>query len=673
MEDNSQEEITIGAVESSLGISRLSICKSGEVTVTSPASPLKSTQPTQNNLISLKNNNNNNNMSMSSMNMSMSSNIIPLEKTDSVLMKEQKEEEKMLMNPTPGMDQNGVEMDLSALRGIQPPPTTTTANANNNTPGVNAKSGDGNGNGNGNGNAGGQNENSNGKNSGVLNNSLGKKSSSKHNNMNNASMKTNIGDESDNPDLEALSELVPGLKTGKVGKSAVVVSSDTTTTTPADAATAAAAANVGNHANSTTVMGQNNHSHAIPHLDSMVAQQGVPSEFDDATSKINKMNTVEEETTGTKGNHNDSNDDDDISSSTTTSDGNNTNELIQTYTSKPAIKGLGVESESSDDSKSTAAKTHSSGAPKKVDTSPNEQLTSSNTNTNNNNNNHKTNTTATNNKNLEHPYAQHNTDQTTPTRPHDESIYGCTPNRQEMHHSSSVASISTATQTQTQSHEMRMPMYLPNFRPATGCTNASDFIVRCFAARLRSGITVVKHGRSRWCKSRLRILHVHSDGRSLSWKPAQGEPSSSKRPPKLDLSTCLEVRHAWSPDPLNPMFTGTPILRSKCEASNAFKSFALIFPRRTVDITAVTADQCKVLMEGFSALCFRLQVANMAGRGNRPNHSSMMNDDSGNGGKGGNGGGAGGAAGGGAGSGKEEKGTATSTSISGSMNLSKRI
>ena len=54
------------------------------------------------------------------------------------------------------------------------------------------------------------------------------------------------------------------------------------------------------------------------------------------------------------------------------------------------------------------------------------------------------------------------------------------------------------------------------------------------------------------------------------------------------------------------MFTGTPILHQKCEAANAHKSFALVFPRRTVDITAVTADQCKVLMEGFSALCFRL-------------------------------------------------------------------
>ena len=99
------------------------------------------------------------------------------------------------------------------------------------------------------------------------------------------------------------------------------------------------------------------------------------------------------------------------------------------------------------------------------------------------------------------------------------------------------------------------------------------------------------------------------------WKPAQGEPTSSKRPPKLDLTTCLEVRHAWSPDPQNPMYTGTPILRQKCEAANAHKSFALIFPKRTVDITSVTADQCKVLMEGFSALCFRLQVANLAGRG----------------------------------------------------------
>mmetsp|Transcript_8240 Transcript_8240/g.12312 ORF Transcript_8240/g.12312 Transcript_8240/m.12312 type:complete len:559 (-) Transcript_8240:362-2038(-) len=191
------------------------------------------------------------------------------------------------------------------------------------------------------------------------------------------------------------------------------------------------------------------------------------------------------------------------------------------------------------------------------------------------------------------------------------------------HTTPSSASLSTATQT----HEVRMPMYLPTFKPATNCSNASDFIVRCFVARLRSGITVVKHGRSRWCKSRLRILHVHADGRSLSWKPAMGEPSSSKRPPKLDLSICMEVRHAWSPDPLNPMFTGTPILRQKCEAANAHKSFALIFPKRTVDITAVTADQCKVLMEGFSALCFRLHVANLAGRGKKGGEKEGVRGD----------------------------------------------
>lgn len=193
----------------------------------------------------------------------------------------------------------------------------------------------------------------------------------------------------------------------------------------------------------------------------------------------------------------------------------------------------------------------------------------------------------------------------------------------------SATSVSSAT---VSTHEVRLPMYLPTFKPATGCTNASDFVVRCFVARLRSGITVVKHGRSRWCKSRLRVLHVHEDGRSLSWKPAQGEPTSSKRPPKLDLSTCMEVRHAWSPDPLYQMYTGTPILRAKCEAANAHKSFALIFPKRTVDITGVTADQCKVLMEGFSALCFRLQVANLAGKNKKTNkddgESNGKNDNS---------------------------------------------
>ena len=117
----------------------------------------------------------------------------------------------------------------------------------------------------------------------------------------------------------------------------------------------------------------------------------------------------------------------------------------------------------------------------------------------------------------------------------------------------------------------RMKLSLPSFKPATGCSNASDFIVRCFVARLRSGVTVVKHGRSRWCKSRLRILHVHPDGSSLSWKPAIGEPTSSKRPPKLDLASCLEVRHAWSSDPVHPNYTGTLILRSKCETVNAHK------------------------------------------------------------------------------------------------------
>ena len=156
--------------------------------------------------------------------------------------------------------------------------------------------------------------------------------------------------------------------------------------------------------------------------------------------------------------------------------------------------------------------------------------------------------------------------------------------------------VSRDTATTPQMQDLCMPMHLPTFKPAEGCNNSSDFIVRCFIARLRSGITVVKHGRSKWGKSRLRVLHLHHDGLSLTWKPAQSEPSSGKRPPRLDLASCQEVRHAWTRDP-GTMLAGTPILRQKCEAVNAHKSFALIFPGRTVDVTAITADQCKVLMD----------------------------------------------------------------------------
>jgi hypothetical protein len=179
-----------------------------------------------------------------------------------------------------------------------------------------------------------------------------------------------------------------------------------------------------------------------------------------------------------------------------------------------------------------------------------------------------------------------------------------------------------STSAATWTRDIRVPMCLPTFKPATGCIDASDFLVRCFVARLRAGVTVVKHGRSRWSRSRRRVIYLHPDGRSLTWRPAEGEPASSSRPSKLDLGTCVEVRHAWSPDPQSPLYTGTPVLRRKCEAVNAHKSFSLIFRSRTLDMTALTADQCRVLMEGFSVLCFRLQVAATAGRSPRRKESA---------------------------------------------------
>jgi hypothetical protein len=505
------------------------------------------------------------------------------------VMEEQAMEEKILVQ------ENVVNVDLSSIRGIQPPPENELQDEQ-----------EGRGGGGGGGSI------------------RGIKSPQKH-----------IPEE----DLEALSELVPGLKMGQVGALAVQGQFN-------------GHGNMDPNAVSPPHHHKDREEHSpdfkkIPHLDSMMVNQGLDEEYANDDQEQESLRLLKSLAEGDKEEDDDGGSDDDHDSSSESSEGKTVNDLIESYQKTDINKKVVQGALSSSSSSSSAGQTHASATdhrdaipevPMSQNGSQNGKAKHSTTSSskNNNNNSNGTGVKSIPNKNSKsnsnhnniskanpNPYhnAFHDEEDKerlpgTPPRDsnniHDDSYYGTTPSphRGEFYPQSSAQSLSTATQ----SHEVRMPMYLPNFRPATGCTNASDFIVRCFVARLRAGITVVKHGRSRWCKSRLRVLHVHSDGRSLSWRPAQGEPASNKRPPKLDLSTCLEVRHAWSPDPLNPMFTGTPILRSKCEASNAFKSFALIFPRRTVDITAVTADQCKVLMEGFSALCFRLQVANMAGR-----------------------------------------------------------
>jgi hypothetical protein len=154
---------------------------------------------------------------------------------------------------------------------------------------------------------------------------------------------------------------------------------------------------------------------------------------------------------------------------------------------------------------------------------------------------------------------------------------------------------------------------LPKFTPAVGCTNASDFLVRCFAARLRAGITVIKHNRSRWSKSQLRTLFLLPDGKTLSWRNAEGDnlKGGKAKRPKLDLIRCVEVRHAWSRDPSTKKQTGTAVMRKRCKDGLASRSYALIFNKRTLDMTALTTDQCKLLMEGFTALCFRLHLDRM--------------------------------------------------------------
>ena len=173
---------------------------------------------------------------------------------------------------------------------------------------------------------------------------------------------------------------------------------------------------------------------------------------------------------------------------------------------------------------------------------------------------------------------------------------------------------------------------LPKFKPAEHCHDASDFVVRAFAARLRKGTTVIKHNRSRWSKSQPRDIFLLPDGKTLSWKPIDGEANEKGKRPRLDLSKCIEVRHASTRDPDTKKQLGTSILRKRCKEGTATKSFSLIFPKRTLDLTCLSSDSCKMLLEGFSAICFRLQREKLIdavepGRDHSSNVSSCLDDD----------------------------------------------
>lgn len=171
---------------------------------------------------------------------------------------------------------------------------------------------------------------------------------------------------------------------------------------------------------------------------------------------------------------------------------------------------------------------------------------------------------------------------------------------------------------------------VPNFKPADGCHNASDFVVRCFTARLRtSGFAVIKHNRSRWSKAKNRVIYLLPDGKTLSWRVVEEEKDKAgdAKMPKIVLSSCIEVRHALSPDPSRKNKKGTSVLRSRCKNELAGRSFSLIFGKRSLDFTAFSNDQCKILIEGFSALCFRLQLQGLEEKDDHSSRVPISEDD----------------------------------------------
>eukprot|EP00554_Chaetoceros_debilis_P005548 CAMPEP_0194073952 /NCGR_PEP_ID=MMETSP0149-20130528/1167_1 /TAXON_ID=122233 /ORGANISM="Chaetoceros debilis, Strain MM31A-1" /LENGTH=325 /DNA_ID=CAMNT_0038754015 /DNA_START=198 /DNA_END=1175 /DNA_ORIENTATION=- len=165
-----------------------------------------------------------------------------------------------------------------------------------------------------------------------------------------------------------------------------------------------------------------------------------------------------------------------------------------------------------------------------------------------------------------------------------------------------------------------------HFKPASGCDDATDFVVRCFIARLKMGFRIKKH--SNHARSGERILILHPDGISLSWKRTRDNPRSKiklkkDKLPRFDLRLCTEIRHAGSIDTLDPRFTGTSVLRKKIDVEEKNLSFSLIFPERTIDITTLDRDQYIVLVQGFSALCYRLQLSSMSiGAANKNSYRS---------------------------------------------------
>lgn len=171
--------------------------------------------------------------------------------------------------------------------------------------------------------------------------------------------------------------------------------------------------------------------------------------------------------------------------------------------------------------------------------------------------------------------------------------------------------------------ERKVHSIVPNFKPAFGCTNASDYVLRCFCARLRQGITVLRHHRWYWTKSQIVTLYLLPDCKTLKWK-ADKHTRSKAGNMKLNLTHCTEVRRALSADPAKNQHLGTGVLRRHCTIQMASQSLSLIFPKFTFDMTASTADSFKVLLEGFSALCFRLQMAKL-----QPNdeEDSSINSD----------------------------------------------
>jgi len=158
---------------------------------------------------------------------------------------------------------------------------------------------------------------------------------------------------------------------------------------------------------------------------------------------------------------------------------------------------------------------------------------------------------------------------------------------------------------------------IPSFNKTTDTLSNEDntYLLHAFTTRLRGGFLVVKYPNFRFQRPGVRKLVSFDGGRTIHLiasyvvdQEDEQQTQTQTQPPQkgrkaFKLTDVVEIRHAWTPDSSKPSLTATKTMRRSCHYLNGHKSFSFIMRGgATINVTAKTADQAKLLMLNLSIL-----------------------------------------------------------------------